>query len=163
MKTIPLTQGKVTLVDDDVYVWASKFEWHAQRQRDGRTFYAARGVWNTQTQNMRTVRLHREILRAKRGLQGHHINGDGLDNRRENLRIVTNQQNHRGFRHKCVEKSSKYRGVHWHEINKKWRACIYLNGHQRRLGDFNDQETAARAYDGATREFFGEFACPNFP
>jgi hypothetical protein len=100
-----------------------------------------------------------------------HANGDGLDNRRQNLRQATQQQNMRNSR-KYRGGSSRYKGVCWKIRNQRWLAQIYVSEQDAsgvptkrklHLGTFTDQETAARAYDAAAREHFGEFACLNFP
>lgn len=158
MKIISLTQGRFTVVDDDVYTWAAKVKWWASCER-GRTYAARTGAAGN------TIKLHREIMRPDAEVDVHHINGNGLDNRRNNLQVVTRQQ-HRMLTHshkRCLGKSSKFRGVDLDNRRRKWRARIKLDGNETHLGYFEDQETAARAYDRAAKEFFGEFACPNFP
>lgn len=153
MKTISLTRGKVALVDDDVYEWASKFKWLALKT--GRRWYAIR------SERKLTLLLHREILESPKGVYTDHINGDGLDNRRENLRICTRQQNAQGFQRKQVGTTSKFRGVSRCR-GQKWQSHIKANGHKHYLGQFKSEEDAARAYDVAAKELFGEFASPNF-
>lgn len=93
----------------------------------------------------------------------HHINGDGLDNRRCNLAVVTNSQNQAAHRRTNTEWTSLYRGVHWSARDGMWRANIKVNYRTINVGRFADEESAARARDNAALEYFGEFAHLNFP
>lgn len=154
MKTIPLTQGKVALVDDDVYEGVSKFKWCAQKI--GRCWYAVRSV--RQKGRKVTRLLHRDIMQPSLTLQVHHINGDGLDNRRNNLTVGTHQQNGQGFQHARPGKSSQYRGVCWVSRDKAWKAQITASGLVKSLGYFSVEKDAARAYNEAAKRLFGEFA-----
>lgn len=91
-----------------------------------------------------------------------HINGDGKDNRIENLRLTTSQQNN--LNRKALKgTSSKYKGVYWHKLTQKWCSSIKFNRIDRYLGVYVSEEEAARAYDKAARETFGEYARLNFP
>lgn len=111
---------------------------------------------------MRTVYYHREFLGAGGGEIVDHINRDRLDNRRSNLRIVSQEINVRNGR-KMRNTSSVYKGVAWAPREQKWRAYIRLNGRQRSLGYYNTQVEAAKAFDQAVREHFGEKVYLNFP
>lgn len=159
MKTITLTQGKVALVDDDVFEWASQFKWHAAKDR--RNYYVVRNTLQ-KLGKRRFVRIHREIMQPPEGMQVHHVNGDTLDNRRENLQICTCQQNVHGFRRKIIGATSRFRGVSWYQACRNWKAQIECNKCKQHLGYFDSEEDAARAYDVAAKELFGEFASPNF-
>jgi hypothetical protein len=90
-----------------------------------------------------------------------HINGNGLDNRKSNLRICTHQQNCENSR-KRKKSFSKYKGVYWSKNAKKWVAQITIDGKSKHLGYFELEEDAAAAYDKAAVKYFGEFACLNF-
>lgn len=91
-----------------------------------------------------------------------HINHNGLDNRKANLRLATAAQNARN-RQKCKsKKTSKYKGVCWHKRDKKWTGRILVNSKSIALGYFEDEKEAARAYDRAARKYYGEYAEPNF-
>lgn len=110
----------------------------------------------------RAVQMHRLIMDAPVGTDVDHINGDGLDNRRENLRFCNDSLNaaNRAIR---PGGSSRYRGVAWHARCGKWQASIKVHDKNHYLGVFQSEEAAAYAYDNAAREYFGEFARLNFP
>ncbi len=157
VKEIALTQGKVALVDDEDYEELSKFKWYAAKNR--KTWYVARAIGKRPHQ--RQVLMHREILGAQPGEQCDHINGDGLDNRRCNLRFCTNSQNQMNRR--IYGGTSRFKGVMWNKRHKMWYAQIKHDGKQYHLGCFHKQTDAAHAYDTAARNLFGEFARLNFP
>ena len=102
--------------------------------------------------------MHHVILPLKDGLQVDHINGNRLDNRKENLRLVTKSQN---MMNRGVQKNSTsgYKGVNEHQ--GKWRAYILENGKQKHLGVFEDKKEAARAYNKMAKLLHGEYAVLN--
>lgn len=106
--------------------------------------------------------MHRIIVGAPPTVEVDHINGDGLDNRRSNLRQCTSSQNKWNFT-KRDGTSSRFRGVTWNRVTRKWRAQLQVKGKQITIGDFQDEEAAAAAYDGMARKHFGEFGTYNFP
>lgn len=150
---IPLTQGKFALVDDDVYEWASKHKWYAHR--NGNKWYARR---RGKPPDMKTIRLHNEIMKAG---SVDHINGDGLDCRRENMRLATKSENSRN-RGPNANNTCGYKGVYIDKGSGKWRARIRASDKRLHLGYFATPEAAARAYDEAARKHHGEFAKTNF-
>ena len=105
------------------------------------------------------LRMHKLITGYE---QTDHINHDGLNNQRSNLRLATHAQNQRNQR-PYLGRTSPYKGVHWFPSREKWRAQIVIANHERHIGLFGAEEDAARAYDAAAREHFGEYACLNFP
>jgi hypothetical protein len=170
-RTIPLTRGFVTVVDDDDYEYLCRWDWHAQVDvREGNDLvYAVRGVWNGGRYYL--IHLHREVLQPPEGKYVDHINGNPLDNRRANLRICTNAQNQANRRKQRAilgkPPRSRYKGVRTaggqQFRNKPWRACIKTAGKNRSLGYYSTEEEAARAYDRAAREAWGDYARLNFP
>lgn len=156
---VPLTKGYVALVDDeDAERVIAAGPWFVMEQCRGELArrYAIR------RSGKRTVYMHRLIMDAPAGMEVDHVNGDGLDNRRENLRLCTRAENRRNQR-KAAGLSSRFKGVDWHKGRHRWRAQIEQDRRARYLGHFNDEADAARAYDKAARELFGEFANLNFP
>lgn len=115
----------------------------------------------------RTLRLSRIVLERKlgrpltKGEQADHKNRNILDNRRSNLRVASNMQN-QANRLKTKRSTSGYKGVSWFKHLGKWRADIQKDGKLRYLGHFSDKVEAAKAYDRAALELFGEFALLNF-
>ena len=105
------------------------------------------------------VKLHRLLLSAPPDKEVDHINGDPLDNRRENLRFATRAQQMRNRQSRCGQ--SVYKGVSWHEKAKRWRATITIDRKQKHLGYYEKQEDAATAYNKCAVEVWGEFARPN--
>ena len=158
-KHIPLTQGKFAIVDAADYAELSKYKWRVKWCKNVKSFYVIRSLPRVNGKS-KVVTMHREILGALPGQYVDHINHDTLDNRRENLRICTNAQNCAN-RIKSVNTSSQFKGVYWCKVMSKWRSRI---GEQpQHIGYFTDEIEAARAYDEAAKELFGEFALLNFP
>ncbi len=105
--------------------------------------------------------MHRLILNAPDGIQVDHVNRNRLDNRRSNLRIATDLQNHFNTV-KRSHNTTGYKGVSRYHKLDRWYARIALHGKVYYLGIHNSPEEAARAYDAKARELFGEFAWTNF-
>ena len=106
--------------------------------------------------------MHREIMHAARDMEINHINHNGLDHRKANLRICTHQQ--KQFTQKpAKDKTSMFKGVCWHNHNNKWQVRIKYDQRSYHLGYFEDEIEAAKTYDKKAIELFGEFAYLNFP
>ncbi len=159
-RTIPLSRGYVAVVDDEDYEWLSERKWFATQDRKNVSTYAYR----TEMRNGRTryISMHRVILDAPKGMTVDHIDGNGLNNTRANLRLATVAQNTRNMKIKSGY-SSRFKGVHWATRPKRWRATIHVGDKIFSLGEYRDEERAALAYDEAARHHFGEFARLNFP
>lgn len=151
-QTIELSKGKTALIDDADFELVSQFKWSFTPSRTGKE-YAKR-----KDQNRKTVSLHRFLL----GLTGpslvvDHINGDGLDNRRSNLRVCTQADNNKNMKF-YSSNTSGYRGVHFNKRDQKFQANIRVDKKLRFLGYFNSAIEAAKAYNDAATMYFGEFA-----
>lgn len=157
VREIPLSQGLVALVDGEDYeqVMAAG-RWFAQRNRG--TFYARR---NIQLPDRTRTMLNLHTFLTGWSYVDHH-NGNGLDNRRVNLRPATHAENNRNQRLRR-DNGSGFKGVTWYKATRRWQAQIRHGGQRRHLGYHGTSEDAARAYDAAAREFHGEFARLNFP
>lgn len=151
---IPLTQGQNAIVDANDFEWLSTFAWYADFDKTG--FYAKYGHRNA-------VRMHRLILGCKKGEFADHINGDTLDNRRENLRKCSQLENAKN-RKKHRKTKSAFKGICQDMKTGRWRVRIAIAPKKRvNVGYFVTQEEAARAYDVAAKIHYGEFASLNFP
>ena len=156
-KEIELTQGMVALVDDEDYEMLMERSWYAACPV--RIYYAFSSKLFPDG-HRKTAYMHRLIMNARKGMEVDHINHNGLDNRRENLRLCNRKQNARNQR-KQSGCSSDYKGVSWFKASSKWRAQIHKDKVAYYLGYFVDEAAAARAYNVAASELFGEFAMLN--
>jgi hypothetical protein len=164
-RLIPLSRGNAARVDEadlplvQDYVWSAKpSKWNV---------YAMRGSWHPRTKRFQSVLMHRVILQdaiaaAPPGLVVDHIDGDGLNNTRRNLRLCTPRENAWNQRRRPGA-GSRFQGVHWSEPHGAWTATITLDGRRVSLGMFPTEEEAALAWDEAAFQHRGEFACLNFP
>lgn len=164
MRTIPLTKGYVTIVDDEDFGELSRHSWCAQEGANGVVYaYRASARSDHRAGAPQRVLMHRQILGivSDPSVRVDHRNLDGLDNRRANLRPATHSQNLANVPKR--RGSSAYKGVYWNRKLGKWSAYIQVDGKSRYLGVFLDEDEAARARDRAASEAFGEFARLNFP
>jgi hypothetical protein len=152
IRLIPLTKGQNAIVDAADFEWLNQWNWQAQWSPDMKSFYAVRAG---------RIRMNRVILGCTPKEDGDHWNHDTLDNRRVNLRPVSESQNGAN-RRKRATGSSDYKGVDWYKKCQKWRARITCNGKLRHLGLFVSEKDAARAYDAVALEIFGKFSHLNF-
>jgi hypothetical protein len=148
VKEITLSQGRVSIVDDEDYELVNQFNWYYRKGSTDKG-YARR------TANRKSVYLHRFILGAQPKEIVDHINGNTLDNRKSNLRIVSVRQN---VLNSGVYGTSKYKGVTIHKKTGLYRARIVVNGKELSLGYFDNEKDAAIAYNAAANKYFGEFA-----
>jgi hypothetical protein len=155
MKKIPLTHGAFAKVDDEDYEWLKRFRWRLNRPNK-RTSYAVR------YSNGKTIAMQNELLSPLPGIVVDHINHNGLDNQRANLRLCMQADNARNSRPR-KNSTSKYKGVSWHKRDKMWVARITRRGVKYFLGYFHNQLEAAFAYDDKAREFNDAFLYLNFP
>jgi hypothetical protein len=182
MKEIKLTKGFSTIVDDEDYEWLSQYKWNTAtrgkeaKRRRLRDHNVARAAIKVDLGDGRyayePVYMHRMIMDARQGEYVDHINGDSLDNRRENLRIVTNQQNSwnavgaKSMNGKPT--SSRFKGVFKKTCKTKygdyvyWVARIKANGKENTVYHGKDETAAACMYDIAAQNYFGDYARLNF-
>ncbi len=157
MKTIPVTKGNLAIVDDEDYEDLIQFRWNASPVKN--TCYAKRYMKINGRDG--SVYMHRHILRlTDSGVHVDHIDHDGLNNVRSNLRIANYRLNNHNVR-PHAESSSKFVGVCWHKKDKKWQAQIAVNGKQTYLGQFNTEREAALVRDEYAKKHYGEFAYLN--
>ena len=157
VKTIELGRKRggrkgIAIVDDQDFDRVNAINWYPLRSTNSYTDYAY---------NVIVGLMHRFILDVPSEVSVDHINRNGLDNRRENLRpasVAQNQQN----RKKAQGTSSKYKGVSWNKERQLWHAYIHVSGRMKYLGRFQNEVEAALVYDDAARLYFGEFARCNF-
>lgn len=154
-KEIPLTQGKVALVDDADYEWLSQWKWAF----NGRYAYRHPMINRKYHHKM----MHRELIQPPPGMQVDHINGNTLDNRRSNLRICTPEQNSGNRRKSRGAITSVYKGVWFERSTQRWGTGVQRGKCRYPLGYYDTEIEAAYAYDAGAREVFGEFAKVNFP
>ncbi len=156
-RRIYLGEGEWTILDPQDYYLFGDLKWTISG--NSKRFYATRFL-KIAPGKTKTLRLHREIMNAPKGLLVDHINSDTLDNRRANLRLATHSQNSCNRRIKS-KGSSRFRGVQFRK-NRGWVAVTYKNKKMIWLGTFDSEIDAARAYDRAAIKYHKEFARLNF-
>ena len=165
-RKIPLTQGKFAIVDPADYYRLAKFKWRLCRTKGKKVLYAERSIRLPEFPRKRgsgrysRTLMHHHLILPTDGYVVDHINGDGLDNRRANLRLATVAQN--AWNSKKRNPRSGYKGVWYAKDKHLWRAAIVCNRKRIHLGYFKSKTAAARAYDSAARKLHGKFANLNF-
>ena len=146
-KALILARGEIAMVDASDWVLANKYKWY--KKKDG---YVAR------TEKQKTVLLHRFIMNTPQGKITDHINGNKLDNRRENLRICGYSEN---AMNRKPYSGRPYKGVYWFKDNNKWGVKLKLKGKSLFFGLHENEKDAARVYNIKARELFGQYALLN--
>lgn len=162
---IPLLRGGTAIISSVDLALVSGFRWYGFRRsgtgRTGQRYQYADVVVAAKVSG-KMLYLHRHIVGAPKGMVVDHINGNTLDNRRENLRICTRKQNSANTKRHSRNKSG-FKGVCWCKDHQAWKAQLHTQNKSIFLGRFSTPELAALAYDVAARAQFGEFARLNFP
>ena len=158
-RKIKLTKGKYAIVDPEDYEKLNQYKWYTKD--NGYTFYAERKM--RQFGKKRTIRMHRQIMHAPPDKVVDHKNHHGWDNRKENLQVVSQQENTWNSERGKNTGSSKYKGVNYDKAHRKYRATLCHNSGKIHLGYFENEIDAARAYDETAKKYRGEFAVLNLP
>ena len=145
MKQIELTQGKMALVDDDMFDIINQRNWYVLK--DGNTFYATSHLTrkdNVDISKRPVVWMHHLVVgKPPKGFEVDHIDGDGLNNQRYNLRIVTKRVNHHN---QIAHRNGRLVGCYYNKYHKKWKAEIMIDGHRKFLGYYSTELEAHEVY-----------------
>lgn len=154
-RLIPLTQGRVALVDIEDFEELNKYKWQSHRNHASRHKAVTKkpdGKWC-----YITILMHRFIMKAKKGQEIDHVNGNGLDNRKVNLRFCTRSQNCSNSVKK--NKSKKYKGIYFRDRSGgSWEVMVIFKRQRHFIGIFKNEKEAALAYNEAAKKYHGEFA-----
>lgn len=159
---VPLSRGLFAFVDAKDSKDVGRWLWSTSSPRRYTGGFYARRNFGPDAEGQQYKSMHLYLMNPPAGMEVDHKNGEGLDNRRSNLRVCPHNHNMRNMR-RWTKKSSKYKGVSWFKRDSRWRAYIVDANRQFHLGYFDDEVTAAETYDRAAKEMFGEYACLNFP
>jgi hypothetical protein len=155
MKIYHLPSGHDVLLDDDDYERLKGFKYYKHKKG-----YAYRFDGNYK--HRKAYYIHHDVIGNIKGMVVDHINGNKLDNRKENLRVTTNAQNiHNTGSYKKKDKTSPYKGVIWNKKAKAWQATMRINGKQTTLGRFETEDAAANAYNHYVKQYRDELAFVN--
>ena len=154
MKEIKLSQGKVTIVEDQHFEDLNQWKWCYHK---GAAVRNERKIINGKNKVV-YILLHRFLLKPNKGMVVDHIDGDPLNNIRNNIRVCTQSQNLMNKRVKRNKTSSKYKGVFFNKKRKTWNAQLLKRGECKYLGAFDTEIEAAKSYDSAALEKYGEYA-----
>lgn len=151
LEQIKLTNNKVALIDSEDYKLVSKYKWYCSNNCG--KLYAV-------NKNKKVLYMHRLIISAPKGYEVDHINGDGLDNRKSNLRLCSSSQNKYNQKISTIN-TSGFKGVTWNKNRNKWQSQIGCGKKYKYLGLFKDKHAAAKAYNEEASKLFGKFARVN--
>lgn len=155
--------GKQIVLVDEIDGWLlNKYRWYLWSTKRHNGIYVVASESSINPKELHYKRLHQIILETEEGQMVDHINGNPLDNRRNNLRITSAVGNNKNAI-KRKNAIGKYKGVHYSSREGKFKAQIQCNKVKHSLGTFSSEIAAAKAYDAAAKQLFGEFAKLNFP
>lgn len=156
MRKIKLSQGKYAIVDDEDFKQLNKHKWHYALYKKGKGYAKS----NNHKGFPKLIRMHRIIMNAKKGQEVDHINGNTIDNRKSNLRIVTRSQNmmNTGLRN---TNTSGYKGICFDKRYKRWCSYTWKNGKQIYLGSSKSKKQAAIIYNIGVEKYHGSYALLN--
>lgn len=157
--------GQIAFVDDSDYEWLNQWKWFARKNRYG--FYAGRTM-PPEIKNGKRIRRTQHMHRLLLGIDNtnhlqirvDHVDCNGLNNQRHNIRISTPSQNGAN-RRKNKGAASRYKGVYFKRKLNKWEVSLQVNKDRKYIGVFEKEEDAARAYNEAAIKHFGDFALLN--
>lgn len=156
-KWLPLSKDRFALIDEEDFERVSPWLWSVCVRQNPYSPYALR------RQMHKTIYLHRFIMNAPKNRDVDHIDGNGLNCRKSNLRVCTHAQNQYNYT-KCAKRTtSKFKGVHIDRDDGRWISRIKFKGKSINIGVFDTQEQAAHEYDKAAVSYFGKYAKLNFP
>lgn len=152
-KTIPLTKGYEAIVDVEDFDLLSNYNWGILTPYKGQ--YTTYAMKKSQAERKGKSRLmHRIVMNAPRNISVDHINGNGLDNRKSNLRLCSHRENLCNSNKQRNGITSIYKGVSWDKSRNKW--TVHIN--KRNLGRYNSEIEAALVYNDAALKYHGNFA-----
>ena len=159
MIQIPLTQGQFALIDDEDFDIVSKHKWHAKKYKH--TYYAAT---NIKKEDKKTIlRMHRLIINVPDGMEIDHLDHNGCNNQKYNIKVCTHWENMQNKKNQYdVLTTTKMKGVYFDNTTKKWKSTIWINGRSKSLKSSDRLEYAIRAYNRASMFYFGERAFLNY-
>jgi len=159
-RRIYLGEGRYAMVDGPVFYQLNNYHWSmsARKERPYAVRYA-----QISKDKIKTISMHREIMNFPAGKLVDHENGVTLDNRMDNLRAATREENAHNKGKTRTKTSSKFIGVYFDKKKKRWIVRIMYNYRRIYIGTFKDEIEAAKAHDEAARKYHKEFARLNFP
>ena len=159
MKQIPLqNSNRFALVDDEDFPYLNRFRWSISNI--GADEYVAMSLTATDHNSPRKFYIQKFVIDCPQNMEITFIDKNGLNITKQNLRILTKQKRTQTS-HGQVISTSKYKGVSWRNVGKKWAAQIYSNGIHHWLGVYKDEKQAAKVYNEKALELFGEHAYQN--